>query len=126
LAKGKRTRFDLYLASAFLAYGIATTIDVVLSLVFSAETIYFVFGIIATCFPPFFGGLGATYITKGQIGDNYVRTGLIGIGAFFVDFAMSVATSGRFDGMIWILLGYISGVCAGSWVRDQPWAPFKR
>jgi len=126
LTRSESFRFDMYLAASFLSYGISAVVNAVISLFLDLETVHVLIGIIMASFPPFLGGFGAGYITKNRVDDEYWKIGLAtGLGAFLVNFAMSVAIYGHFDGVFWVLMSYIFGGCTGGWVGGQPWMRLK-
>lgn len=115
LVFGKRTSFDFYLAMSFMAFGISTILNELITFFFDTSGSDAAMGVMAMFLPPLIGGSGAAYLIQSRLGDGYLRTGLmVGIGSFFVDFVMSLALSGRPMGMLWILLGYLSGGFFGS------------
>jgi len=126
LTRTESFRFDMYLAASFLSYGISAVVNAMISLFLDPETVHILISVIVASSPPFLGGFGAGYITKSRVDDKYWKIGLAtGIGAFLVNFAMSVAISGRFDGVLWTLTSYIFGGCTGGWVGGQPRMRFK-
>ncbi len=120
LVFGMRTRFDFYLAMSFMAFGISTILNEIITFFFDTSGSDTAIGVIAMFLPPLIGGSGAAYLAQSRSGESYLRTVLmVGIGSFFLDYVISLALSGRSMGMHWILLGYLSGGFFGSFLVNR-------
>lgn len=127
MAKSRTFRFDMYLATSFLSYGVATITTAAISLFFNVETSPVASGTIVASLPSFLGGICGGYIAKGLLRDDCWKTALsMGLGAFLVNFIMSIAMSGRFEGMLWIFVSSILGSWTGCLARSKRWGLFGR
>jgi hypothetical protein len=120
MARKDSHRFNIYLSSSFLSYGISTSLGALLSLFLSPETLQVPFGVLLTFLYPFVGGFGTGYFVSSHFQEHFLKMGVgIGAGAFFLNFAMSLLLFGCFEGALWILMGFVLGTSMGTWARRK-------